>query len=75
MPRTPATVTQSDVARTIRAAKQAGAHSVEVRLSGVTVVILLASPPIAPDSPIDDAFTTWEREYESAKTARRRDRD
>lgn len=36
MSRRPATVLQSDVARVIRAAKQAGATEVEVRVSGET---------------------------------------
>jgi hypothetical protein len=73
MSRTAATITQADVARAIRAAKQAGAYSVEVRLSGATTVaILLQSPSIVPET---DAFTQWEREHESAKAARRRDRD
>jgi hypothetical protein len=73
MPRTPATVTQATVARTLRAARQAGAHAVEVRPDG-TVMILLQAPPIVPAEAPADAFTEWEREYESAKAARRRDR-
>jgi hypothetical protein len=40
MPRRAATVTQADVARAIRAAKQAGAESVEVRPDGTIVVLL-----------------------------------
>jgi hypothetical protein len=43
MPRRPAMVTQADVARTIRAAKQAGAQGVEVRRDG-TIVVLLRAP-------------------------------
>jgi hypothetical protein len=51
MPRRPAAVTQADVARTIRAAKQAGADSVEVRPDGTIVVMLKDTPaPTAPDS-------------------------
>ena len=34
MPRRPAAITQADVARAIRAAKQEGAAEVEVRLAG-----------------------------------------
>jgi hypothetical protein len=48
MPRRPAIITQADVARTIRAAKQAGAEGVEVRRDG-TIVILLRAPSIVPE--------------------------
>jgi hypothetical protein len=44
MSRRPATLTQADVARAIRAAKQAGAEAVEVRPDG-TIVVLLKSAP------------------------------
>jgi hypothetical protein len=40
MPRRPAAVTQADVARTIRAAMQAGADSVKVNPDGTIVVVL-----------------------------------
>ena len=50
MPRRPAAFTQADVARAIRAAKQAGAESVEVRPEG-TIVVLLKSAPAAPQEP------------------------
>jgi hypothetical protein len=55
MPRRPAAVTQADVARTIRAAKQAGADSVEVRPDGTIVVLLKddAPAPIKPDDKPD----------------------
>jgi hypothetical protein len=39
MPRRPATLTQADVARVIRAAKQAGAAEVEVRVGDAAIVI------------------------------------
>jgi hypothetical protein len=39
----PATVTQADVARALRAAKQAGAAEVEVRPDGTIKIILKAS--------------------------------
>jgi hypothetical protein len=48
MPRRPAAFTQADVARAIRAAKQAGAESVEMRADG-TIVVMLKTPPIVPD--------------------------
>jgi hypothetical protein len=73
MPRRSATFTQADVARAIRAAKQAGAESLEVRPDG-TVVVLLKSAPVLPAAP-DDPFTQWERQYESEKAARRGERD
>ena len=44
MPRTPATITQADVARTIRAAKQAGAAEVEIRPDGTMIVHLAERP-------------------------------
>lgn len=40
MTRTPAKLTQADVARTIRAARQAGATAVEVRPDGSIWVVL-----------------------------------
>jgi hypothetical protein len=49
MPRRAATVTQSDVARAIRAAKQAGAAAVDVQRDG-TIRILLNAPHIAPEA-------------------------
>ena len=43
MPRRPATITQADVARAIRAAKQAGADAVEVQPDG-KIRILFGKP-------------------------------
>ena len=60
MPRTPATITQADVARTVRAAKQAGAAEVEVRPDG-TRIIRLVEPP-RPDPVADDPKIEWPRE-------------
>lgn len=40
MPRRPATVTQADVARVIRAAQQAGADAVEVQPDGKIRIVL-----------------------------------
>jgi hypothetical protein len=71
MSRRPALLSQADVARAIRAARQTGAECVEVRRDG-TIVVLLKAPTIAP---ADDPFEDWEREYESQKTSRRRQRD
>jgi ATP phosphoribosyltransferase regulatory subunit HisZ len=43
MPRRPATITQADIARAIRAAKQAGAAEVEVRVGHTSIVVRIAS--------------------------------
>ena len=47
MSRRAAIITQADVARAIRAAKQAGAASVEVRPDG-TIIVRVDAPPTAP---------------------------
>jgi|EndMetStandDraft_8_1072994.scaffolds.fasta_scaffold55814_2 hypothetical protein len=58
MPRRPATLTQSDVARAIRAARSAGADAIEVRPDG-TIRILLNAPPTVPEQQtINDDWTT-----------------
>ncbi len=73
MSRRAATITQADVARAIRAARQAGADAVEVvQSNGTTIRVILNAPPVAPSD--EDAFETWEREHAQAKAARRRDR-
>jgi len=41
MPRRPARITQADVARIIRAAKQVGASEIEVRLDEQCVIVRL----------------------------------
>jgi hypothetical protein len=48
--RTPAKLTQPDIARCIRAAKQTGADSVEVVLPNVTIRINLLSSNGKPDT-------------------------
>jgi hypothetical protein len=54
MARRAAIITQADVARAIRAAKQAGAESVEVRPDGTIVVLLknigIDSRELAPEA-------------------------
>ena len=40
MSRRPATITQADIARAIRAAKQAGAAEVEVRMGDQTAIVI-----------------------------------
>lgn len=52
MSRRAAVVTQAAVARALRAAKQAGAATVEVRPDG-TIIVHIAAPPIVPD--LDDS--------------------
>jgi hypothetical protein len=74
MPRRPTAVTQAHVARAIRAAKQAGADSVEVRPDG-TIIVQLKSAPLMPASAPEDPFMKWERQYESEKAARRGERN
>lgn len=43
MSRRPALITQADVARAIRAAKQAGAAEVEIRFGGQTSILIRIS--------------------------------
>lgn len=71
MTRRVGTFLQSDVSRAIRAARREGADAIQVAPNG-TITILLRSPPVAPSD--EDEFQKWERENESAKAARRRDR-
>ena len=51
MSRTPARITQADIARAIRAAQQTGAGEVLVQADGS---ILIRLSPKAPDAPLDD---------------------
>jgi hypothetical protein len=44
MPRRPATITQADVARAIRAAKQEGATEVEIRVDGKSSLVIMLAP-------------------------------
>ncbi|MGJ4950029.1 hypothetical protein [Bradyrhizobium sp. HKCCYLS20291] len=57
MPRRPAKVTQADIARAIRAAKEAGANEVNIAADG-TIRISLAPGP-APIGPVNDCVETW----------------
>lgn len=43
MARRPATLTQADIARAIRAAKQAGAAEVEVRVEDASIVVRIVA--------------------------------
>jgi hypothetical protein len=57
MPRRPAKVTQADIARAIRAAKEAGASAVTVDADGAIRIALTAST--APVKPANDVDDTW----------------
>lgn len=48
MSRRPAIITQADVARAIRAAKQAGASEVEVRVGDQATILIRLSPSTVP---------------------------
>lgn len=52
MPRRPAAVTQADIARTIRAAKQAGALEVEVRVGNSSIVVRIGAST-GPENPLE----------------------
>jgi hypothetical protein len=61
MPRRPAKVTQADIARAIRAAKQAGASAVTVDGEGVIRIALTASAtPINPANDLDEIWVPSE---------------
>jgi hypothetical protein len=57
MSRTPARITQADVARVIRAAKQAGAGTVEVLPDGTIRISLIAedkkTAPVEPEQEVE----------------------
>ena len=56
MPRRPAKVTQADIARAIRAAKEAGASVVMVDGEGVIRIALTSAAPIKPPN---DSGEIW----------------
>jgi hypothetical protein len=51
MPRRPATITQADVARIIRAAKQAGAAEVVLKVGEASITVRLTPSTEASNSP------------------------
>lgn len=55
MPRRAPMITQADIARAIRAAKQAGAGAVEVRRDGSLMIHIQAPEPPAPKADLDHA--------------------
>jgi hypothetical protein len=52
MPRRPASITQADIARAIRAAKKSGAAEVEVRIGDATIVVRIA-PSTSLEKPLE----------------------
>jgi hypothetical protein len=48
MPRRPATITQADIARIIRAARQEGAVEVEVRVGDQASIVIRLAPSTDP---------------------------
>ena len=55
MPRRPAAVTQADVARAIRAAKQAGAAEVEVRMGEQSSIVIRLNSSTVAERPLEQA--------------------
>jgi hypothetical protein len=51
--RRPAAITQADVARAIRAAKQTGAAEVEVRVGGQALILIRLKSSTGAESPLD----------------------
>jgi hypothetical protein len=61
MPRRPAKVTQADIARAIRAAKEAGASEITIDGEGVIRIVLTASTaPIEPESDLEEVWVPSE---------------
>ena len=61
MPRRPAKVTQADIARAIRAAKEAGASEVTVDGNGVIRIVLMESAaPIQPATSLNEVWAPSE---------------
>jgi hypothetical protein len=61
MPRRPAKVTQADIARAIRAAKEAGASEVMVDGNGVIRIVLMeGAAPIQSATNLDDVWVPSE---------------
>jgi len=53
MPRGPLTFRQSDIARAIRAAKQAGADRVEVRVGEQATIVFRLTPSTGPEDALE----------------------
>jgi len=72
MPRRQARVTQADIARAIRAAKQAGASEVTIDGRGVIRILLTVASPIAPASDLEEEWVPSEALQRYMNVARRR---
>lgn len=57
MPRRPAKVTQADIARAIRAAKETGANAVTIDGEGIIRITLVGAAPIKPTNGVDQEWT------------------
>jgi hypothetical protein len=55
MSRRPANITQADIARAIRAAKQTGASEVEVRIGERDAIIIRIAPTTAETTPLEQS--------------------
>jgi hypothetical protein len=53
MSRRPATITQTDIARVIRAAKREGASAVEVHVASQATIVIRLSPSTGEEKPIE----------------------
>ena len=53
MSRCPAAITQADVARTLRAAKQTGAAEVEVRITGKASILIRFASSTGAERPLE----------------------
>jgi hypothetical protein len=68
MPRRPAKVTQGEIARVIRAAKEAGAAEVVIDGEGqIHVVLSLSAPVASPSPPKDDDRQVWTQSVPAKK--------
>jgi len=73
MPRRPAKVTQADIARAIRAAKDAGASAITVDAEGSIRIALTASAvPSKPTNGLDELWTSYRQILVTAGAVRRR---
>lgn len=55
MSRRPAAITQADVARAIRAAMQAGADRVEVRVGERATIVIRLAPSTGPEDALEES--------------------
>jgi hypothetical protein len=55
MSRRPATITQADIARVIRAAKQAGASEIEIRIGDNKAIVIRITPSTGEKAALEDS--------------------